>query len=116
MATKTKSKPKATKPKTAKVNKTAKPKRPFVWYKTVWNSVRGKLKHPGESKVCRVGNHKVLLSKSSTQNSVGNCTHTASVIDKNGKILSTYKTDGGAHVATSGALKLAGIDVRKQKK
>ena len=115
MATKTKSKPKATKPKTAKVNKTAKPKRPFVWYKTLWNSVMGVANSPGESATVKVGKHKVKLQRSENLNKYGNPVHTATVYNKDGSIASSYRGTGGQHLVTTNALHKAGIEVKRHK-
>jgi len=116
MATKTKSKPKATaKLKTAKVNKTAKPKRPFVWYKTLWNSVMGVANSPGESATVKVGKHKVKLQRSENLNKYGNPVHTTTVYNKDGSIASSYRGTGGQHLVTTNALHKAGIEVKRHK-
>lgn len=110
MATKTKSKPKATKPKTAKPKR-----RPFVWYKTLWNSVMGVANSPGESATVKVGKHKVKLQRSENLNKYGNPVHTATVYSKDGSIASSYRGTGGQHLVTTNALHKAGIDVKKHK-
>lgn len=111
MATKTKSKPKATtKPKTAKPKR-----RPFVWYKTLWNSVMGVANSPGESATVKVGKHKVKLQRSENLNKYGNPVHTATVYNKDGSIASSYRGTGGQHLVTTNALHKAGIDVKKHK-
>lgn len=110
MATKTKSKPKATKPKTAKPKR-----RPFVWYKTVWNSVMKVANSPGESATVKVGKHKVKLQRSENLNKYGNPVHTATVYNKDGSIASSYRGTGEQHLVTTIALHKAGIDVKKHK-
>lgn len=110
MAKQTKSKPKATKPKTAKPKR-----RPFVWYKTVWNSVMKVANNPGESATVNVGKHKVKLERSENLNKYGNPVHTATVYNKDGTIASSYRGTGGQHLVTTNALHKAGIDVKKHK-
>lgn len=105
MAKQTKSKPKATKPK----------RRPFVWYKTLWNSVSGVANKPGESATVKVGKHKVKLQRSKNPNKYGKPVHTATVYNNDGTIASTHTSDGGQANVTTTALYKAGIDVKKHK-
>ena len=37
----------------------------FVYYDTIWKGVGGGLSNPGESRLCKVGKHKVHSAKSS---------------------------------------------------
>lgn len=114
MATKKPSKPKA-KPQKAKPTKSAKPKKPFVWYKTVWNSVMDVANKPGESATVKVGKHKVKLERSENLNKYGNPVHTATVYNKDGSIASSYRGTGGQHLVTTNALHKAGIEVKRHK-
>ena len=47
----------------------------FVYYDTIWKGVGGGLSNPGESRLCKVGKHKVLLTRSERLNRYGNPVH-----------------------------------------
>ena len=44
----------------------------FVKRKTIWNSVGGGFSNPGESRVCKIGKHKVLVTRSAKLDRYGN--------------------------------------------
>ncbi|MGN0824553.1 MAG: hypothetical protein ACI4MB_05755 [Candidatus Coproplasma sp.] len=102
----------------SKTNRTCKPKakpaakKPYINYRTIWNSVGGGFSNPGQSKVFKVGNHKVLLTRSDKLNSNGNPIHTATVINKDGSLGKPYRSDGSATLVVSGALKNIGVETR----
>ena len=87
--------------------------KPYVKYKTIWNAVGGGLSNSGESRLCKVGKHKVLLSRSIYVDRYGNPIHTASVINKDGRVVSSYRSNGSATLTVSRALKKSGVDTKK---
>lgn len=87
----------------------------FVYRKTIWNSVGGGFSNPGESKICKVGKHKVLVTRSSRLNKYGNPIHTAVLIKKDGTLGRTFSSNGNATFVVQRALKLNGIDTKYQK-
>lgn len=88
-------------------------RKPFVYYTTIWKSVGGGLSNPGESKVCKVGKHKLLLSRAQRLDYYGNPVHTASVIYKNGSVGATCRSNGSATFTVEKALQRSGIDVKR---
>lgn len=94
----------------------AKSKKPYVMRKTIWNSVGGALSNPGESKVCRVGKYKVLVTRSPRLNQNGNPVHTATVINKNGILGASYCSSGSATYTVSKCLKRNGVDTKYAKR
>lgn len=38
-------------------------KKPFVYRDTIWNSVGGGFSNPGETRIVKIGKHKVLVSR-----------------------------------------------------
>ena len=84
----------------------------FVFAKTVWNSVGGGFSNPGESKIIKVGKHKVLVSRANKLNKYGNPIHSATLVNSNGSLGKTYKSSGSATLVASECLKRNGIDVR----
>ena len=96
-----------TKPKSNKKAQT-----PYVNYQTLWKGVGGGLSNPGESRVCKVGKHRILVSSSQRLNYYGNPVHTVSVIRPDGTVGRAYRTSGSATTACEQALKSEGIQVR----
>ena len=88
---------------------------PYVYRSTIWKSVGGGFSNPGESKVCKVGKYKVLLSRSKRLNKYGNPIHTATLINSNGTLGKSYRSDGSATLVVSKSLKRNGIDTRYPK-
>ena len=79
-------------------------RKPFVYYTTIWKNIGGGLSNPGESKVCKVGKYKLLLSRAQRLDYYGNPVHTASVISKDGSICGTYRGNGSASLIAEEAL------------
>ncbi len=98
------------------VKKTTKERKPYVKYSTVWNSVGGGLNNPGESKLVKVGKHKILLSRAEKLDRYGNPVHTATLINKDGTVGASYRSNGHATFTTAAALNKNGIEVKKTKK
>ena len=73
---------------------------PFVRYNTIWKSVGGRFSNPGESKICRVGKYKVLVSRADRLNKYGNPIHTATLINSDGSVGASYISDGAALVVS----------------
>lgn len=94
--------------------KTAKPtvKKPYINYRTIWNSVGGGFTNPGQSKIINVGSHKVLLSRSDKLDRYGNPVHTATVINKDGSLGKSHRSNGSATIIVAEALKKSGIETR----
>lgn len=88
-------------------------KRPYVWKSTIWKSVGGGFSNSGESKVCRVGKHKVLLTRSERLNYYGNPIHTATLIKSDGSLGASYRGTGSATLVVSEMLKKNGIDTKR---
>lgn len=93
-----------------------KKKSSYVHYSTIWKSVGGGFSNPGESRVCKVGKHKVLVTRSQRLNKYGNPVYTANVINKNGAVSSTYRGSGSATLIVSNALKKSGVSTKYRKK
>ena len=53
----------------------------FVYDTTIRNNVPGALSSPGESVICKVGEHKVLVSRKEKLDKYGNPVHISSVIE-----------------------------------
>lgn len=87
-------------------------KKRFVYNTTISKNVPGALSNPGESKLLKVGSHKVLLSRKERLDKYGNPVHMASVISKNGVSSKPYKSNGGGRHAVAGALRTANISVK----
>lgn len=88
-------------------------RKPFVHYSTIWKSVGGGFSNPGESKVCKVGKHKVLVSRADRLDYYGNPVHTATVIRKDGSMGATCRSNGSATFTVEKALQRSGIDVKR---
>lgn len=84
----------------------------FVKRKTIWNAVGGGFSNPGQSKVFRIGKHKVLVTRSEKLNRNGNPIHTATYIRRDGSIGASYRSDGSASLVVSKVLKKHGIDTK----
>ena len=87
----------------------------YVNYKTIFNSVGGALSNPNESKICKIGKHKVFLTRLPKLNKYGNPVHSATYIHKDGSLGPTYKSVGSATLVVSGALRRVGIFTRYPK-
>ena len=68
----------------------------FVYYDTIWKGVGGGLSNPGESRLCKVGKHKVLLTRSERLNRYGNPVHTASLVRGGRTVGYSAKSSGSA--------------------
>lgn len=88
-------------------------KKPYVHYSTVWNSVGGGFSNPGEARVCKVGKHKVLVTRSKKLDRYGNPIHTATVIKSNGEVGESYRSSGSATMVVSRALERNGIRTKR---
>lgn len=93
----------------------AKNHNPYVYRSTIWKSVGGGFSYGGESKLFKVGKHKVLLSRSERLDKYGNAVHTATVINPNGSLGSSYRGNGSATLVVSKALKRNGINTKYSK-
>lgn len=91
-----------------KSNKTT----PYVNSSTIWKSVGGGFSNPGESKVCKVGKYKVLVSRGDRLDRYGNPVHTATLINKDGSLGASYRSNGSASLVVSRALRRNGIDTK----
>ena len=89
-----------------------KKRKPFMFYSTIWNSVGGGLSNPGQTKVCNVGKHKVILSRAEKLNSYGNPVHTATYVNKDGSMGVSVRGTGSATNLVSNLLKKKGIDTK----
>lgn len=97
----------------AKNNKTAKP---FVYNSTIWKSVGGGFSNAGESRIFKVGKHKVLVTRAERLDYYGNPIHTAVVVCKDGTVGKACKTNGSATLAVSGALENVGVGTKYKKR
>lgn len=88
----------------------------FVYDSTIRNNVPGALSDPGQSVVCKVGRHKILVSRREKLDKYGNLVHISSVIGKDGIPNKPYSSNGGAQHSVAGALKKSGIGIRYRKK
>lgn len=91
---------------------TKKATKPYVQRTTIWNSVGGGFSNPGESRIFKVGKHKVLLTRGERLDKYGNPIHTATVIQKNGALGNSYRGSGSATNIVAGALQKNGIEVK----
>lgn len=90
-------------------------KSPYVKNSTIWKVVGGGYSNPGESKVCKVGKYKVLVSRAECLDSFGNPVHTATLINKDGTLGKSYKSNGSASTVVSNCLKKNGIKTKYNK-
>lgn len=98
--------------KTVQRKSTPKAKHPYVYYDTISKSVRGGFSNPGERRICNVGKHKVLVERADRLDRYGNPVHTATVINKNGRLGASYRSNGSAALVVSEALKRNGVDTK----
>ena len=90
--------------------------KPYVHYETIWKGVGGGLNYPGESRICKVGRHTVLLSRSRKLDRYGNPVHTASLV-KDGHIVGrSERSNGSATMVVSNMLAKNGIDTKRRKR
>ena len=89
-----------------------KSRKPFVHYSTIWKNVGGGLSYPNESKICKVGNRKILLTRASKLDRYGNPVHTATLINKDGTTGMSYRTNGSATLCVSNLLKKYGVETK----
>ena len=94
----------------------------FVYYDTIWKGVGGGLSNPGESRLCKVGKHKVLLTRSESLtrserlNRYGNPVHTASLVRGGRTVGYSAKSSGSATWVVSKMLAKNGIETKRHKK
>ena len=94
------------------MKKTKRTKKPFVKRDTIWNAVGGGFSNPNESKICKVGRHKVLLTRAGMLNKYGNPIHTATLIKPDETLGKSYRSSGSATFIVSEALKRNGISTK----
>ncbi|MBQ8872864.1 MAG: hypothetical protein IJ032_02830 [Clostridia bacterium] len=87
----------------------------FVYRKTIWKNVGGGLSYGGQSKLCNVGGHKLLVERSKRLDKYGNPVHTVSVLDRDGSIVAFARSNGSATLTASKALKKVGIETKYPK-
>lgn len=90
--------------------------KPYVYYDTIWKGVGGGLSNPGESRLCSVGKHKVLLTRSQKLNQYGNPVHTASLVKDGRTVGYSLKSAGSATLVVSKMLAKNGIETKRYKK
>lgn len=90
----------------------AKKRKKYVKYDTIWNAVGGGFSNPNQSAIFKVGKHKVLLSRAEKLDRYGNPVHTATVINSDGSLGKSCRTNGSATLAVSGALKKCGVQTK----
>ena len=88
----------------------------FVYNETIKNNVPGALSRPNEQVICKIGKHKVLVTRNPKLNYYGNPVHVATYINLDGSEGVSYKSDGGCDFAVKGLFKKKGIDVKISKK
>lgn len=86
----------------------------FVYNDTIRKNVR-ELSYPAESQLCNVGKHKVVVTRSERLDYYGNPVYTATVLDREGGTLGSYRSNGSAALVVQGALKRSGVNVRYRK-
>ena len=87
----------------------------YVQAKTVQKGVKGTLARNGESKLCRIGKHKVIVTGSG-RDKQGRQMHTATLIKENGRLGESYRARGPIVKVVSRALKKNGVEVKRPKK
>lgn len=90
-----------------------KKRKPYVYYDTIWKSVGGGLGDPGESRICKVGKHTVLLSRAEKLDRYGNPIHTASLIKGGRTVGYSTKSSGSATMVVSNMLAKNGIGTKR---
>lgn len=85
-------------------------KKSFVYYNTVSKSVwKSGGYNPGETRVCKIGSHKVVLTRAERLDRSGNPVYTGTVIRKDGTAGKAYKTNNSPAGAAIGALHGEGV-------
>lgn len=90
-------------------------KKPYVMDKTIQKNVGYGFSYPGESKVCKVGKYKVLVSRAERLDRYGNPVHTATLINKDGTLGASARGNGNASIIVSNVLKKNGVDTKYSK-
>lgn len=90
--------------------------KPYVYYDTIWKGVGGGLSNAGESKLCKVGKHKVLLTRSDRLDRYGNPVHTASLVRGGRTVGYSAKSNGSATLVVSEMFAKNGIETKRHKK
>lgn len=86
--------------------------KPYVQYSTIWKGVGGGFSNPGETKICKVGAHKVLVKRGNTLDKNGNPRHTVTYINKDGSLGQSYTGTGSATLIASKALAKSGVETK----
>lgn len=94
------------------MKKNFKKRKPFVYRSTIWKAVGGGLSNPNESKVCKIGKHKVLVSRAARLDRYGNPIHTVTYINSDGSLGVSSRGTGSATLTASQTLKKMGIETR----
>ena len=85
-------------------------KKDFIYYNTASKSVwKGGGYNPGESRVCKVGKHKVILTRAERLDRFGNPVYIGTVLKKDGSSGKPYKTNSSPTGAAIGALHGEGV-------
>ena len=90
-----------------------KKQKPYVHSSTVRKNVGGGTVNPGQSKVVRIGKHKLLISRDGNSRRNGSPMHTVTLIKKDGSLGVSYRNNGTASLVASIALRRNGIDVKR---
>jgi hypothetical protein len=86
-----------------------KKQKPYVRRSTIWKAVAGEFSNPGQGKLCRIGRHKVLVTRSERLNKYGNPVHTATVVKPDGSFGASHRSAGSATLIVSRALEKNGV-------
>lgn len=86
--------------------------KPYVRRSTIWKAVGGGFSNAGEAKVCKVGKYKVLVTRANKLDRYGNPVHTATVINKDGTVGSSYRANGNASLVVQEALRRSGVSTK----
>ena len=84
----------------------------IVFNNTISKNVPGALSNPNESRVCKVGRHKVLIFRKAKLDYYGNPVHVATYINSDGTPGVTYQSNGGSQHAVRGLFNKKGISVK----
>ena len=90
--------------------------KPYVYYDTIWKGVGGGLSNPGESRLCSIGKHKVLLTRGDRLDRYGNPVHTASLVRGGRTVGYSAKSSGSATMVVSKMLEKNGVETKRHKK
>lgn len=90
-------------------------KRSFVYNETISKNCPGALSNPNQSVLCRIGAHKVNITRGSKLDYYGNPVYTATYINKDGSYGQSYKTNGSCRMAVKGVLNKEKVDVKFSK-